>query len=222
MEHRERFTDAVRRPDEEIPLDLAWALVTAHAHPMVDPDGLLVRLDDLAAGCRAPTLDGLMAHLFAEQGFTGNRDDYYDPRNSYLDEVLDRRLGIPITLAVLTMEVGRRLGVPVAGVGMPGHFLLRDRVDPEVFVDPFRGGAVLGRDDCAALFRRLHGPSAELDPAWLEPIDRSAIVARILANLARVFQHRRDGAGLLWARDLQAQLPTGDPRARLRLRAGLN
>ncbi len=142
MEHGERFAELVRRPDEEIPLDLAWALLTAHAHPSSDPDDLMAQLDDLAAGVRVPTLDGLRHHLFVDQGFIGNREDYYDVANSYLDDVLDRHLGIPITLSVLTMEVGRRVGVPVAGVGLPGHFLLRDKVDPDVFVDAFRGGAL--------------------------------------------------------------------------------
>ncbi|HET9557046.1 MAG: transglutaminase-like domain-containing protein [Acidimicrobiales bacterium] len=224
MEHRRRFAEAVHAPDAEVPLDLAWALLSAHAHPAVDPDGLLLQLDDLAAGCRVPTLDGLLRHLFVDQGFVGNQDDYYDPANSYLDDVLETHLGIPISLAVLTMEVGRRVGVPVAGVGLPGHFLLRDRVDPEVFIDPFRGGELLDRNGCRTVLRRLHGPDTELDPAWLEPVPRRAILDRMLANLVRVFQQRGDASDLLWARDLQAELAgaKGDPRTRLRLRAGLN
>jgi regulator of sirC expression with transglutaminase-like and TPR domain len=224
VEHRQRFAEAVAAPDDELPLDLAWALITAHAHPAVDPDALLAELDRLAAGCREPTLDGLLHLLFVEQGFVGNQDDYYDPANSYLDDVLETHLGIPITLAVLTMEVGRRVGVPVAGVGLPGHFLLRDRVDTDVFIDPFRGGERLDREGCLDVLRRLHGPAAELDPAWLEPIARRAIVERMLANLVRVFQQRGAAADLLWVRDLQAELAEakGDPRGRLRLRAGLN
>ena len=221
---RERFAEVVHRPDAEIPLDLAWALLTTCAHPTVDPDALVVELDDLAAACRVPTLDGLRHHLFVDQGFAGNQEDYYDPANSYLDDVLDRHLGIPITLAVVTMEVGRRVGVPVAGIGLPGHFILRDQVDPEVFVDPFRGGERLDREGCRAVLRRLHGPSAELDPSWLEPVGRTAILDRMLANLVRVFQQRGDAADLLWARDLQAELAgaKGDPTAQRRLRAALN
>ncbi len=220
----ERFAEIVQGPDEAVRLDEAWALLTAHAHPAADPDDLLAGLDDLAAGCRVPTLDGLRHHLFLDQGFVGNQDDYYDPANSYLDDVLERHLGIPITLALLTMEVGRRIGVPVDGVGLPGHFLLRDRVDRDVFVDAFRGGEVLDRDGCVTVLRRLHGPDAQLDPDWLEPIRRRAILERMLANLVRVFRHRGAHADLLWARDLQVQLAVArnDPRARLRLRAGLN
>lgn len=223
MSHRERFAEAVHAGDE-VPLGLAWALLTAHAHPTVDPDALLADLDDLAAACRTPTLDGVLHHLFVDQGFAGNRAEYYDPANSYLDAVLERHLGIPITLAVLTIEVGRRLGVPIAGVGLPGHFVLRDRVDPEVFIDPFAGGTVLDRSGCLALLRRIHGEEVELDPRWLEPVGPRAILERMLANLVRTFQQRGDAADLLWARDLQAELADakGDPLGRRRLRAGLN
>ena len=223
-DHRERFADVVRRPDHEVPLDLAWALLTAHAHPAVDPDALVAELDDLAASCRTPTLDGLRHHLFVDQGFVGNDADYYDPANSYLDDVLDRHLGIPITLSVVSMEVGRRLGVPLVGIGLPGHFLLRDGADPEVFLDPFRGGELLDRTGCLDVVRRLHGPDADLDPAWLEPVGRVAILERMLANLVRIFQQRGAAADLLWARDLQVELAAakGDPTAPFRLRASLN
>jgi regulator of sirC expression with transglutaminase-like and TPR domain len=222
--HRDRFAELTRRPDAEIPLDLGWALLTALAHPATDPDELLGRLDDLAAGVRVPTLDGLRHHLFVDQGFTGNRDDYYDAANSYLDDVLDRHLGIPITLSVLTMEVGRRIGVPVSGVGLPGHFLLRDKVDPDVFIDPFRGGALLDPPAVEAVFRALHGDDARFDPAWLAPAPRAAILVRLLANLVHIFEARDDAAALLWSRDLQATLAeaTGDVTGRHRLRAALN
>lgn len=220
----DRFAQIVLGPDEAVPLDEAWALLSAHAHPAVDPDALLAGLDDLAAGCRIPTLDGLRHHLFVDQGFVGNQDDYYEPANTYLDDVLERHLGIPISLAVLTMEVGRRIGVPVDGVGLPGHFLLRDRVDPEVFVDAFRGGEVLDRDGCVKVLRRLHGPGLVVDPAWLEPVGHRAILERMLANLVGVFQQRRAHGDLVWARELQVRLAAArqDPRAGLRLRAGLN
>jgi regulator of sirC expression with transglutaminase-like and TPR domain len=222
--HGPRFAALVHHPEGDVPLDLAWALVTAHAHPTADPDLLVGRLDDLAAGVRVRTLDGLLDHLFRDQGFTGNVDDYYDPANTYLDDVLDRHLGIPITLAVLTLEVGRRIDVPVAGVGLPGHFLLRDRVDHEVFIDPFAGGRLLDREGVHEVLRRLHGPTAELDPAWLRPVGAVAVLERMLANLVRIFEHRGAAADLLWARDLQAELAgaKGDPTARLRLRAGRN
>src|SRR5204862_32917 len=124
-----RFADLVNGREAELPVDEAALLIAAHAYPELDVAEQLARLDALALWCFAPTLDALVEHLFVDEDFHGNADDYYDPRNSFLNDVLDRRVGIPITLSVLTMEVGRRIGVPVAGVSMPGHFLLRDRVD---------------------------------------------------------------------------------------------
>ncbi len=221
----DEFEGLVAGPEADLRLDRAWALITTHAHPEVEVDGLLGGLDALAGGVAVPTLDGLLAHLFADQGFTGNADDYGDPANSYLDEVLARRLGIPITLSVLTMEVGRRVGVPVAGVGMPGHFLLRDKVDPSVFVDPFAGGLLIDEEECAARFHRLHGADAPFSPVWLEPAGPRAIVSRMLANLVRAFRDRRDQRGLLWALDLRTRLPEAtdeDRQALLSLRASQN
>jgi regulator of sirC expression with transglutaminase-like and TPR domain len=219
------FSALVTGPEADLRLDRAWALITVHAHPDGDVDALLEGLDQLAGGVAVPTLDGLLDHLFTDLRFTGNVDEYGDPRNSYLDEVLARRLGIPITLSVLTMEVGRRVGVPVAGVGMPGHFLLRDRVNPSVFVDPFSGGRVIDADECAARFHRLHGEDAPFSAAWLEPTGPRAIVARMLANLVRAFRDGRDQRGLLWALDLRTRLPDAsdeDRRALLGLRASQN
>src|SRR5439155_5170289 len=130
-----RFADVVGR--ETVPLDEAALLVAAHDRPELDVAGELEQLDALAAGCAEPSLDGLRRHLFANLGFVGNTDDYYDPRNSFLDEVVTRRTGLPITLAVVTIEVGRRLGLALAGVGMPGHFLVRASGEPGTFLDPF-------------------------------------------------------------------------------------
>ena len=135
-----RFVQLVQGPESDLRVDEAAALIAAHANPAVEEAAIFETLDDLAARCRPPTLDGLLRLLFVDEGFHGNTLDYYDPKNSFLDEVLERRAGIPITLAVVTMEVGRRAGVPLAAIGMPGHFLLRDRVDPNVFVDPFDQG----------------------------------------------------------------------------------
>src|SRR5690606_29139610 len=156
---RARFAALLARPDHEIPLDEAALLIAAQAQPGLDVAAELAALDEIAAQVRDPTLTGLLRLLFRDLGFDGNRDDHYDPRNSFLNEVRQRRTGIPITLSVLTMEVGRRVSVPLWGVGMPGHFLLRDKVDPDVFVDPFGGGRLLDPASCAKLFRQIHGPT---------------------------------------------------------------
>ena len=181
-----RFGELVARPEAEIPLDEAALLIGAHAAPGLDVGRQLTRLDHLAAGCPEPTLDGLCHHLFDDLGFTGNREQYSDPRNSYLHEVLDRRTGIPISLSVVMLEVGRRLGVPLAGVGMPGHFLVRHLGDPPTFLDPFAGGTRLSEDDCQGIFRALGGVG-EWVPAYLDPVGPRAILSRMLTNLQGIF-----------------------------------
>lgn len=216
-----RFATLVRRDDRAVPLDEAALLVAVHAAPALDVAAELARLDELAAGCPGPTLDHLLAYVFRDLGFTGDRDRYDDPRNSFLHEVVARRRGIPITLSVVTMELGRRVGVPVAGVGMPGHFLLRDRVDPDVFVDPFNGGTVLDRQGCARLFRSQHGPAAAWDDAWLEPVGHRAILSRILANLANSYRAAGARMALAEVLRLRASIPGMGTKARMALATAL-
>ena len=212
-----RFRDLVQGPERTIRLDEAALLIAAHAHPDLNVPTEMARLDDLAERCYAPTLDALVSHLFQAEGFHGNTDDYYDPRNSFLNDVLDRRVGIPITLSVLTMEVGRRIGVPVAGVSMPGHFLLRDRVDPSVFVDPFNRGAIIDRDGAERRFHQVQGPGAVFDDAFLAPIGPLAILGRMLANLKGAYAHAGDRVGLAWVLRLRTELPGNRPQERVEL-----
>jgi regulator of sirC expression with transglutaminase-like and TPR domain len=209
-EQTARFTELVSLDDASIPLDEVSLRVAAHALPHLDVGRELARIDRLASECSEPTLHGVLRLLFRDGGFTGNRADYYDPRNSFLNEVLNRRLGIPITLSVLTMEVGRRLGVPLAGVGMPGHFLVRDKVDPKVFVDAFSGGALLDERGCERLFQSIQGANRPLDPDFLAPIPRAAIVSRLLGNLRAIYARRRDNGSLLWVTRLRVVLPDAD------------
>lgn len=217
MDTTERFAALLRRPEAEVPLDEVALTVAAHAYPDLDIAAELDRLDELAASCFAPTLDALVRHLFVDLGFRGNEDDYYDPRNSYLNQVIGRRTGIPITLSVLTIEVGRRVGVPLAGVSMPGHFLLRDRVDEDLFIDPFVRGAYLDETACRHAFRALHGPEAVFDPSFLDPVGPHTIVARLLANLQAIFATRQDRDGLAWVVTL-AELTPGTRAARRQAR----
>jgi regulator of sirC expression with transglutaminase-like and TPR domain len=213
----ERFAQVVQGPPAALALDEAALLLAAHGDPSVDVTAELARLDDLAAGVTEPTLDGLRRHLFAELGFAGaTDDDYYDPRCSYLHEVVARRVGIPITLSVLVIEVGRRLGVPLVGVGMPGHFLVRDGGDPEVFVDPYARGALLGRRDAQVRFHAVRGPGAPFDPAYLEPVGATEILTRMLANLEGVATRRVDRDLLGWVLELRLLLPGAGPEDRRR------
>lgn len=215
----ERFVALVRGPEATLPLDEAALLVAAHAVPGVDVDAELGRLDELAAGVSEPTLDGLCRHLFGELGFRGAEHAYDDPRSSYLHEVVERRSGIPITLSIVLMEVGRRLGVPLAGVSMPGHFLVRDKVDHELFVDAYARGLRLDRRGAEARFHAVLGPAAVFDPAFLEPAGRRSIVARVLANLERIATEGADREALRWVLRLRASMPGAGPAERRRLAA---
>lgn len=204
----ERFAELVARPDADIPLDEAAMLIAASAYPGLDIRAQLSRLDALAANCSEPTLDRLRRHLFDEVGLTGNAVRYGDPRNSFLSDVLDRKVGIPISLSVITMEVGRRLGVTLEGVGMPGHFLVRHVGDPPVLLDAFSGGRILDEQDAQELFRRLSG-SVALTPHLLVAAPARAILTRMLANLRNLYEQAGDVASLGWVMRLRATIPAG-------------
>lgn len=207
VEAVERFAALAGGPEPAIPLDEAALVLAAATRGTGEVEAGLAALDALAAEVPAPTLDGLRALLFRDLGFAGNAEDYHDPANSWLDEVIERRVGIPITLAVLMLEVGRRVGIPLAGVSMPGHFLVRDKVDPGVYIDPFARGQVLDRGGCAARFHAVHGPGAVFDDAFLEPVGKRAILVRMLANLESVAGIRSDRELLLRAVSLRAAMP---------------
>ncbi len=210
MDVSERFAELVARPESEIPLDEGAFLIAAHARAALDVGRECARLDDFAAGLAdagVAGFDGLAGALFAGPApFLGNTVDYGDPANSYLDAVLDRHLGIPITLSVLMIETGRRLGVPVVGVGMPGHFLARSGSDPSSFCDPFAGGVLLDAEGCAARFAEVTGGRTAFDPAFLQPVGPRAILARMLANLEQTFL-QRERRHAVWAAQLELSIP---------------
>jgi regulator of sirC expression with transglutaminase-like and TPR domain len=197
----------MRVPEEELPLDEAALILAAHANPSLNVAAQLQRLDDVAAMSEGPDTAAVGKVLFQRLGLRGDRQSYDDPVNSYLDRVLDRRRGIPISLSVLLIEVGRRCGLRLEGVGMPGHFLVRDPAAPQVLIDAFAGGQVLDQSGCQRLLRAATGTDAELTPALLAPAGRRAILARMLANLDRSFERRADHRSLLWVSDLRLQIP---------------
>ncbi|HLM65706.1 MAG TPA: transglutaminase-like domain-containing protein [Acidimicrobiales bacterium] len=214
MDITDRFADLVRGPESALRVDVGALLVAAHARRELDVDEELHRLDDLASGCATPTVEGVCEHLFGDVGFRGDTDDYKDPRNSLLDVVLDRRRGIPITLSIVVMEVGRRLGLDLQGVGMPGHFLVRDGDDPDAFIDPFHR-VQLDREGAEKLFTVIHGPEARFQERFLDPVGPRAIMARVVTNLQRSYMGRGDRAGALWAQCLRVVVPgatVGDRR----------
>src|SRR5438105_9106878 len=127
---------------------------------------------------------GLCRYLFHEMGFRGNIHDYYDPRNSYLNEVLDRRTGLPITLSVVAMAVGQRAGLQIAGVGLPGHFIVKASANGrEVLFDPFHGGRQLTPEDCESLVQQVTGISFQATPEKLQPTSLPMLLIRLLTNL---------------------------------------
>ena len=215
----ERLIDLLHRQEDSVPLDEAVSLVAAALRsatggPELDVAFPLAALDELAERCTDPTAAGLVHHLYRVEGFAGDAARYSDPRNSYLDQVLERRRGIPITLAVVVLEVGRRLGLSLSAVGMPGHFLVRVGAGPgRDFLDPF-GGALIGEDGALALFRAVHGADAPFRPSFLDPVGPHAIVARILANLRRDLAGAGEWTGALEAARLRVMVP-GVPRTEL-------
>jgi regulator of sirC expression with transglutaminase-like and TPR domain len=210
-----RFTGLLSLPESDIPLDEAAFVIAAHAHEAVDPDAWLVRLDELAGRCAgARGVADLSRQLFVDLGFAGNTADYTDPRNSLLDDVIDRRLGIPISLSILMVEVGRRVGVPLHGVGMPGHFLVGAADEPGTFVDPFHGGQVLDAAGCREIFTALAGPEAPFADAYLAPTGTRSVLLRVLNNLQRSYLER-GAVDAVWVARLRLrfdELPAQDRR----------
>lgn len=208
MDPVEQLAELMARDDDQIELDRVAALIAQREYPDLDIGRVLRQLDDLASDLqprlrsRSESRDvvgAMAAMLHDDLGFRGNATDYYDPRNSYLNEVLDRRLGIPISLSAVYLEVGRRLKLPFEGVGMPGHFLLRYR-DPlqPLLVDAFHGGQIIPEDECEAWLRSRYGPMVDLDPRMLEPVSTRSILFRMLANLKGIYMNQSD-----WPRTLR-------------------
>ncbi len=141
--------------------------------------------------------------LFEEMNLRGNREDYYDPRNSFLNDVLDRGLGIPITLAIVYMEVAKRVGFTLAGVGMPGHFLLKHYgLDGEILIDCFNRGDVISRQDCQNRLNEIYSGEMKMRPEFLHPISRRQILTRMLNNLKTVYLSTRNFRKALVISDL--------------------
>ena len=197
-----RFAQVVDRPESAIDLGEAALLIAEDAHPGLDIPRYLRRLDEIAAPLESRVGEGsslgemvqaLNGHLFGELGFRGNAEDYYDPRNSYLNEVLDRRLGIPITLSALYIEVARRIGLTVVGIGLPGHFIVEARRDTSsMLLDPFHGGEALAAEDCERLVEGVYGGSIPFSEEQLVPVRKRQILTRMLNNLKRTYLTRDD------------------------------
>lgn len=205
--HFERFTELFSTRGEIVPLDEALALIGHFADPSIDPHMVLGELDRLASTITSTNAVDLMSELFGPSGFTGNSVEYDDPNNSLLQHVLARRLGIPITLCAVAIEVGRRVDIDIVGVGMPGHFLCRTASQSELsFFDPFHSSSPLTADQCKRLYENLtqmENWSAE----FLEPSSARLMVIRVLSNLKSIYRRRSDIANLRWVMRLRSVIP---------------
>jgi regulator of sirC expression with transglutaminase-like and TPR domain len=197
----ERLRQIFREPEQEIDLGRAALALARLEHPDLDEDSYIERLSEFASQLRPKLPQGpaskeivgaVSRHLFEELGFCGNEGDYYDLRNSFLNEVLDRRTGIPITLSVVYLEVARHLELPYFGVGLPGHFLVKyDDGRQRVFVDPFNGGRMLKRSQCQKWLRETLGRRVILREHDFASVDKTYIIRRMLNNLRDIYLNSR-------------------------------
>lgn len=218
MNLRDRWAELASRPDERFALDEAALIIAAHIDPATDVDAELSRLDALASTCRDQSLEGLSDLLFDRLGLRGDTLAYDDPANSALPQVLNRGIGIPISLSVLMIEVGRRLGVACEGVGLPGHFLVRhvsEHGATPVLIDPFGAGRHLDAAACRAMFTSIKGSAGSWSPDLLAATPPMAITVRMLANLTASYTRRDDLAGRRWVAELRSALHERSPNQRL-------
>jgi len=195
------FAHVAARPDAEIDLAQAALLIAEDEYPGLDVAAYIEQLDTIGAAAReqlleldkpgdrrsTARLERVLAFVYRELGFAGNATDYYDPRNSWLNDVLDRKIGIPITLAVVLLEILERAGVEAAGVSFPGHFLVRSPGPTgPLFVYPF-DGRILSRDGLRELHGRVAGEPSDPDPRLLEPASKKQVLVRMLHNLRGIF-----------------------------------
>ena len=199
---RADFIDIVRRPDHAVELARAALVVAAGCDPNVDVDGELMPLDEWAEELNRRVEPGwnnlqrlarLRAFLFEELGFRGDRQDYFSPSNSLLHEVLRRRRGIPLTLGILMLELGWRVGMPLEGVGFPGHFLVRLAGEPrDLLLDPFSRGMVVREEDCRRMLQETSGGRMSYDPAMIASVPKRDMIQRLLNNLKTAYVRRGD------------------------------
>lgn len=240
MDHpaRRLFHGLIRRPDQQVPLAEAALAIAWEDQGGPDPRPALAALDRLAGEARPGVVAATTPYegaaalnhcLFRLNGFRG--DPRYterpDPANSYLDRVLERRSGLPIMLAIVYLEVAWRLGLPLSGVALPGHFIVRwAAAEGDIYIDPFSGGAIWSSDDCERQIAAFYGPvSPELIRAIMRPPGRGAILARVLRNLKHTHVARQDVRRALAAVERLLLLDQSDPgelrdRGMLRLRLG--
>jgi regulator of sirC expression with transglutaminase-like and TPR domain len=203
-----RFSDLVSRDDRDIDLAEAALLLASCHYPRVKAASYLTELDSIAESVASQTIPGsspleiiqsINDVLFQQLGFHGNSQDYYNPRNSYLNQVIDRRTGIPITLSIVYMSVAERLDFPTEGIGAPGHFLIKHASSGgDIFIDPYNAGRVMSAEECSAFVAEIH-PDVEARAERTPSVTTKQILARMLLNLLKVYASGGDLARATWA-----------------------
>lgn len=206
------FTEMMSRKEEDIELAKAAILFAKEEYPNLDIDEYLRRIELMAQEIKRRAghntnprflISEINRYLFTEMGFGGNEDDYYDPRNSFLNDVLDRKTGIPITLSVLYMEIADRAGLHVSGVGFPGHFIIMySGVEKQILIDPFNKGRILSERDCQEILNRIYNGKITLQSEFLQTVTKKQILTRMLHNLKGIYLNSKNFIKALWVVDM--------------------
>ena len=191
------FSEEVNQADEQINLARASLYFAQTVYDNLDINQYLNRLDIMAAEVKQilPSaayplriIKAINKYLFTDLGFRGNQNNYYDPQNSYLNQVIERQIGIPITLSIIYLEIAKRINFPMVGIGMPGHFIIRpDFEEAGIFVDAFHQGEILFAEDCVERLEKLYQQKIELQSKFLEPVSNKQILGRMLTNLKFIY-----------------------------------
>ena len=199
---RQNFYQEINQPDAQINLAASALYIAQEEYPDLEVAAYLNALDVMATEVeeRLPVeryplrmLQSLNQYFYDDLGYTGNTSDYYDPRNSFLNDVIDRRTGIPITLSLVYLEVAGRLDFPMVGVNMPGHFLIRPEFqDAGIFVDTFNRGEILFEQDCEERLAQIYGRPVQLQPRFIEAVSSRQLLTRMLTNLKFIYLNRKD------------------------------
>jgi regulator of sirC expression with transglutaminase-like and TPR domain len=194
---RQSFSEIAALDEVSLSLDRAALAIASEEYPSLDIQAYLRKIDTLAARAevligidRTPVnvIESINEVLFVQEALRGNSDDYYDPRNSYLNEVLDRKLGIPLSLSVIYMEVAKRIDFPIHGIGFPGHFLVKHiATDRDIIIDPYNLGRILTPNDCQELLDKIHKGAMEMNASLLQPMEKRMILTRMLYNLKGIY-----------------------------------
>ena len=199
---RQFFHREIQQPDEYIDLAKAALYIAQEEYSELDIDEYLNALDTMAVELeeRLPSenyplkiIQCINKYLYDDLKFTGNNQNYYDPQNSFLNDVIDRRVGIPITLALIYIEIARRIDFPMIGIGMPGHFLIRpDISEVEIFVDAFNNGEILFPQDCQERLSQIYQQNVTLQPEFLAPVTKKQYLGRMLTNLKYIYLKQQE------------------------------